>query len=370
MLGNRRLVIDEWAEVYDLLRDFADEKFWQWTDVQFDPDARYIVGRLVLKSNWQIIHDLCEQYPGRIIFCNPAEGSETIKLQLRRLRIHDLVATGKLGLITSGDLESGFDYVRTDCYFSNICEYTENLTAASQSDLVYSSPKIYDFLLLNGRLRPHRRYLLQRLRDLDLLKQGLWTCLQSTVDMPWSSALDLSQMPAQETVKLLPPEYEIDRAIPNLDKILPDRDIKHFLFNDTWGDAIINPKCYIDSAFSIVTETIYDYPYTFFTEKIWKPMIMCHPWIAVANPGFYRDLRNKGFKTFGHLIDESFDSIIDPTQRLERIISVIKHVIDNGAQAFLSAAQDVCKYNQCHLREFNRDERRILPQNLARYING
>ena len=48
MLGNRKIIVDEWAEVWDLLKHCADESFWQWP-AELDPDAVYIVGRVVLK---------------------------------------------------------------------------------------------------------------------------------------------------------------------------------------------------------------------------------------------------------------------------------------------------------------------------------
>ena len=57
MLGTYRLIVDEWAEVWDLLKPYADSSFWQWPDT-FDPSARYIVGRVVLKDNWQHITQL------------------------------------------------------------------------------------------------------------------------------------------------------------------------------------------------------------------------------------------------------------------------------------------------------------------------
>ena len=118
-----------------------------------------------------------------------------------------------------------------------------------------------------------------------------------------------------------------------------------------------------------MTETIFDYPYTFRTEKIWKPMIMCHPFVVAANRGYYRDLHRAGFKTFGHLIDESFDLLENPQDRADKIVAVVKDICYNGASSFLTAAEDVCKYNQHHLREHNRREREQLPQNFARYIN-
>ena len=374
MLGKHRIVIDQWSEVYDLLRDHADEEFWRFAEVDFDADAITIIGRVQLKENYYRVCDLADRYPGRIIFCNPAEGSQTILLQLRRLRIEDLVRTGKILLLTSGDLEPPWQYIKTDSYFSNICEYTENIEA-SKHDVRDITDKPYDFLLLNGRLRPHRKYLLHRLRESELLDRGLWTCLDQRCDMRWTSYLtlpyqDRDRMDEPEQIRLLPSDYEIERAQINLDRDLPDRDIKHFLFNNTWGDAIINPQAYTDTAFSIVTETIYDYPFTFRTEKIWKPMIMAHPFVVTANVGFYRSLHQAGFRTFGDLIDESFDEIWEPRERLEAILEVIQDILRNSASAFLAATADTCKYNQEHLREHNRRERAALPNQIIDFLDA
>jgi hypothetical protein len=362
MLGNHKIIVDEWAEVWDLLKPYADGSFWQWPE-QLDPDAVYIVGRVVLKENWQAITEWATQYPGHIVFSNPAEGSETILLQLRRLMIAEYVRDGRIGLLTSGDLEPGWNYCRTDGYFSNIVEYMENLDAAAHN--VQTQHKPYNFLFLNGRLRPHRKYLIDAMREQGLLDRAIWTNLGDHVEMTWSSRL---QTQLDEPVKLLPPQYEIARAVPNMDDV-PTGFVKHHLFGNTWGDAIVNPQAYVDTCFSVVTETIFDYPYTFRTEKIWKPMIMCHPFVAAANPGYYRDLHAAGFRTFGHLIDESFDSIDDPADRANRIVDTVADICYNGAASFLKSAEDVCKYNYQHLREHNARERAELPDRLTQYIN-
>jgi uncharacterized protein YggL (DUF469 family) len=149
---------------------------------------------------------------------------------------------------------------------------------------------------------------------------------------------------------------------------VPTGFVKHHLFGNTWGDAEVNPAAYIDTYFSVITETIYDYPYTFRTEKIWKPMIMCHPFVAAANRGYYRDLHSAGFQTFGHLIDESFDQIDDPRDRANRIVDTVADICYNGAASFLESARSVCKYNYQQLREHNRCEREQLPERLAQYI--
>jgi hypothetical protein len=263
-------------------------------------------------------------------------------------------------------MEPGIRYCKTDCYFSNIVEYTENKAAQLQSALDYKTHRPYEFLFLNGRLRPHRKYLIDHLRAHGLLAHALWTNLGSQVEMAFTSQLGTGKT---EPIRLLPPEYEIDRAVPQLTQVPDLGFVKHQLFGNTWGDAIVNPDAYIDTSFSLVTETIFDYPYTFRTEKIWKPMIMCHPFVVAANRGYYRDLHDAGFKTFGQLVDESFDLIDDPTDRANRVVAVVKDICYNGAEAFLEAARGTCKYNYQQLREHNKRERSLLPEYLAKHID-
>lgn len=367
MLGTHKLIVDEWAEVWDLLEPYADDSFWQWPE-EFDPSNIYIVGRVVLKDNWQTITDLATKWPGRIVFSNPAEGSETILLQLKRLRITELVRDGRIGLLTSGDLEPGWDYCNTDCYFSNIVEYTENRAAQIQAALDFKERRRYEFLFLNGRLRPHRKYLIDRLRETKMLDHALWTNLGSCVEMAFTSELKTAKL---EPIRLLPPEYEIERARPNLVPSLYSDGgfVKHRLFNNTWGDAIVNPRCYTDTWFSVVTETIFDYPHTFRTEKIWKPILMAHPFVVAANQGYLRDLRNAGFQTFHTLLDEGYDQIDCPHYRIERIIDTVRDISRQGAANFWEATRDICKYNQQHLVEYNRQQRAALPLQLLKYIN-
>ena len=367
MLGTHKIYVDEWAETWDLLQPYADASFWQWP-TELDPDITYIVGRVLLKQHWPEITAWATAHPGRIIFSNPAEGSETILLQLARLRITEHVRDGRIGLLTSGDLEPGIRYCQTDCYFSNIVEYTENKAAQIQGALDCKTHRPYEFLFLNGRLRPHRKYLIDHLRVQGLLDHALWTNLSSQVEMAFTSKLATLKT---EPIRLLPPEYEIDRA---RDRLTPDLYtnggfIKHQLFNNTWGDAIVNPRCYTDSWFSLVSETIFDYPYTFRTEKIYKPILMAHPFVVAANPGYLKDLRNAGFQTFHTLIDEHYDQIDCPQARIERIIDTVHAISLSGAADFWEASRDICKYNQQHLVEYNRQQRAALPTLLEQYLN-
>ena len=144
--------------------------------------------------------------------------------------------------------------------------------------------------------------------------------------------------------------------------------LKYNLFNNEWGEIYLKSEPYIDSYFSVVTETVFNYPYSFRTEKIWKPVAIGHPWIAVANRGYYRDMQALGFKTFGHIIDESFDLIDNNQDRLERIAMVVEDLCQQDLVKFLKECYNVCKYNQQHFAEMRIKVRKKFPDRFFQFI--
>ena len=222
-------------------------------------------------------------------------------------------------------------------------------------------------------MRPHRKYLLERFELMGLLDQCLWTNLETGVPSRSDLVLthegvDLIGRPRE--IKLLDPVYEVDRY-KNYDNLPPDQYpySKNTLFNHEWGEVYLKPDPYVDTYFSLVTETVFSYPYSFRTEKIWKPIAMAHPWIAVANRGFYRDMRDLGFQTFNGIIDESFDEIDNNQDRIERIVEVVNDLCQQDLAAFLAAAKDICKYNQQHFSEMRVQVRKEFPERFQQFIN-
>ena len=53
----------------------------------------------------------------------------------------------------------------------------------------------------------------------------------------------------------------------------------------------------------------------FLTEKTFKPIKHCQPFIIVGACGSIQQLRNMGYRTFDHVIDHSYDTIEDNTKR-------------------------------------------------------
>jgi hypothetical protein len=374
MLGQNKFVIDVFGEVYDLLGSCADEEFYDFGLHSIIPGAIYLLGRAQFNFHKQRIRHLVETNTIRVILCNPAEGSETLASHCEHVHAcADLVKSGKILLVGGGEMDASWPYLLYDSFLPKIHDYEENMQAIAESPEIYlRKNKPYKFLFLNGRTRTHRKYLLEKFRLSGLLDQSLWTWLDRTVGHSLDISLyhegkDLVGQPHE--LKFLPAKYEYATYRDRVDTTTSSANyVKYDLFDQQWGEIYLEAAPYIDTYFSLVTETVFDYPYSFRTEKIWKPVAMAHPWIAVANRGYYRDMHNLGFRTFGHLIDESFDQIEHGQDRIERIAQVVEDLCSQDLDQFLAAAKDVCKYNQQHLAEMRLQVRQEFPERFFQFI--
>ena len=383
MLNRRNLIVDVRNTVLrSMLRPWATRAFTTFAHHTPIPDSVYIFSeRSILDSPLDLIVTLANDPAYTMVYANIMEGSATLINQLQQLNLYDLVLEQKILVIAGGDIGPGPLQMVHDNFLSEILS-TENITAQQRTSEIFTKTnKPYNFLFLNGRTRPHRKYLYHRLNELGLLDRALWSMLEARSPR-WGFgeqnhiknisliAGGVNIMDTDQPLKYLPPEYEPEQFRTfNIDSTSDKFFIKQALFNKTWDDGLVTPEPYIDTYFSLVTETVFDSLYSFRTEKIAKPLLMGHPWIAVSTPGFYRDIRNLGFKTFEHLIDESFDQIDAPQQRLDRIVQVVQDLCSQDLDSFVTAAQDTCKYNQQHLAEFGSKTRSEFPNRFFNFIN-
>jgi hypothetical protein len=345
--------VDHYCEIDQVFQEYTTEKFYDFARLTIDPGAVYILGRTQLRDNAQLVRQLVGQGI-RIIFSNPAEGSETFVQHLRLYGVEDLVLDGLLPCIAGGDLPSNYPHMLYDHFLTQPLRYSENLAAQSRTEEIYSThPKPFKYLFLNGRYRPQRRALLNSLEQQGLLEHALWTNLDGQ----------------HRPVRLLPEHYEVPQFSSNIPGATGTGFVKNQLFNNLWGEIYIQPEPYIDTYFSLVSETVFNYPHSFRTEKTAKPIVMGHPFIVAANPGFYRDLHQLGFQTFGQLIDESFDSIDNDSDRLARIVATVGDLCSADMLQFTRAAESICKYNQQHLTLLHHSLTAEFPLRFLQFIN-
>ena len=357
MLDGRNLVVDTFSEVYHVLKPWITHEFWDMSSHEPVANSVYVVGRKQFMENSAKMLAMIEQPDMTVFFDNAAEGSWTLVSQLQMLKFDQLARQHKLLVIGGGDMEPTYKYLRYDHFLSVILNYEENVSAMSKtSDIFLKTNKPYKFLFLNGRARPHRKYLYERFRESNLIDQSLWTMLDGRPSFSRNFKLEkdnINLLSTTSEIRWLDSSYEFEfYKNPTVHADPPQRSfIKNQLFNNEWGEIYIEPAPYIDTYFSLVTETVYEYPYSFRTEKTAKVLAVGHPFIVAASVGFYRDLRNLGFRTFDTVIDESFDLVENHQDRMDRIYTVVQDLCNQDLVSFLRECEDICKYNQQHLQE-------------------
>jgi hypothetical protein len=369
-----KLFVDRFSEVFDLLGPYISESFYNFAEAAECPGAVYVVGRQNLLDNMQRFCAMADSGLYRMIFCNACEGSWTLESQILQLKIDHLVAQGKILLIGGADIGDQYPCLTLDHFLIRIMDYLENRTAQARTqDIFDSEHKPYTFLFLNGRARPHRKYLYERMRRRKLLDRSLYTMLDAKPTIVRHFHFmenDINVMATTSELRRLPDHYEVPRYREPVFGPITDRTyLKQELFRREWGEIYLEPAAYIDTYFSLITETVCaESDISFRTEKIAKPLAMGHPFIVASTPGFYRDLRSLGFQTFAHLIDESFDSIENAQDRMDRITDVVTDLCSQDLASFLAACEDVCKYNQQHLDEFTALTRRNFPKRFFQFL--
>lgn len=212
-----------------------------------------------------------------------------------------------------------------------------------------------DFLLLNRHWKLHRLLLLSQLHKLGFEKSLVsW-------DNKFAFQLDKNEFlkydDNEEFLKLIT-ETSSTLDIQDLTKIA--------------GFGFENKDIYLQTYLSIVTESVYyqediNFPSGYLSEKIWKPIGHCQPFILAGPSKSLKHIKERfGYKTFHPYIDESYDMEDDDFKRLE----MIKVEIDKFAKKskeekdqFLNDVKDICVYNQNLFLEYGVNSWKRLSSN-------
>jgi len=83
---------------------------------------------------------------------------------------------------------------------------------------------------------------------------------------------------------------------------------------------------YAACGIELVLETLFDDDRLHLTEKSLRPIACGRPFILAATPGSLEYLKSYGFETFSELIDETYDTILDPQERLQAITKEMQRI--------------------------------------------
>jgi len=102
-------------------------------------------------------------------------------------------------------------------------------------------------------------------------------------------------------------------------------------------------KIYNDSWYSIVTET---HPQRiFYTEKTAKVLLAKRPFVFFGSQHSLHHLRNLGYKTFGEVIDESYDNEHDHHTRWNQAWKQVEHLLTLDPITVYQKLSDVLDHN-------------------------
>jgi hypothetical protein len=185
-------------------------------------------------------------------------------------------------------------------------------------------PLYFDCLL--GRKKLHRDYAYNRLQHLNgniLTYLGDHTCnFDDPEKWQWEDEGLVIDKPVEWTVDRLP--YYGHRM--SISQIIP-------------------LQIYDKTAYTLIAETNYSNHYTFYTEKTVKPIIARRLFIALAGQYHLKNLRKLGFQTFGHIIDETYDSQPFNDARFNMAMEEVRRLMSKPQEDVLFQAMPVCEHN-------------------------
>lgn len=341
------------SQPWPFLLSYIHDTFYELSQIQIEAGSVLIVGANQLKNNATQIRQIIESQHAAVVFANPLEGGDTLERWINYCRLGDLADHGKLKVISGGQQKAHWNYWYVDNFVLMVLDQPENTALLTTSAQQVTQARPFSFLYLSGRARQHRVTMLGRLQQQGLLEGALWSNLD----------------PKAGEVKFLPSQYESPLFAQDFDPSHMDYfDIKHKLFDTRWGEVYINAASYNDTYFSVVSETCFDTDKTFRTEKIWKPILMKHPFVVVSNPGYLAQLRNLGFRTFESIWCEAYDLEQDHDLRLDQLVKLIQHLCESDLPSIAQQCRDICEHNQQHLLRYQQQLLQQIPNDIMKFL--
>lgn len=185
------------------------------------------------------------------------------------------------------------------------------------------------YACLNRAFRPHRWAVLRRLFREGLLEHGLVSFPRPTDYELAEVEPESSKGEVQALLDLLP--LSIDRAF--------HRDDQRYF--DENADAVgLLPPAVAGRAVQLVTETFLAGESRFLSEKTFKGLLGWGPMVLVGNRGALARLGELGVETWPDLVDERYDGVADPAERLDAAVTAFTDLVTdaNRLEAAVTAA--------------------------------
>jgi len=289
-----------------------------------------------------------------LFYYHEGDNPSHIQQRLASLCVANNLPADCYRFISANSAASGLN----NCYYFPDHEFFFRYINRRQDSLAPNTlERGFDFTALN---RTHKWWRCSIMSDLlanDLLKNSLWS---------YNTRCDINE-------KFEDNPIEID-SVPGLRENMREFMSGEPYVCDSKDDSVhndhrmVNTDLFAKSYFHIVIETHFDADQSqgaFITEKTFKCIKFAQPFVVAGTVGTLRSLREMGYRVFDHVIDNSYDTIADNTQRWKAVKRSLVKLKDKSLHCSFQACYDDLCHNQ---QVFYARERQPLTQ-LYRYLS-
>jgi hypothetical protein len=192
-------------------------------------------------------------------------------------------------------------------------------------------------LCYNRRAHPHRRYLFYQLYHDETIRENTYLSLNNG-----------------DQKRLIGYEPYFGTTMELSDKInqFYEDNPNNWVFDGENLDVNLatdfNIHYHKNTFVSLVSETTTSNEIVFFSEKMFKPIYACQPFILSSSRGSLAKLKEFGFKTFDRWWDESYDNEWMFVNRVEKMKDVLRYIIsksDDELREMYSEMEEVLIHN-------------------------
>ena len=199
-----------------------------------------------------------------------------------------------------------------------------------------SQPKLKSFDMLLGTEKMLRNMFYYSIvnHNSDLLDKSYLTYFRNSDSKAWNNfSYDKTVLKNVKTDYFVTGQYVRYQADPTL----PATDVRL--------SYLISPEIYNQTNFTVIPETGWSNEYSFFTEKTAKPILAKRMFLALTGYQFLKNLRREGFRTFGNVVDESYDLEPDDRKRVPMIVDQIRRISEMDPEKVLRKIKPIVDHN-------------------------
>ena len=214
----------------------------------------------------------------------------------------------------------------------NIFEFNGNSNVCSimsPDELDNANNRAKKCLIYNRRTAPHRVIMLSLLANEKLLDS-----IDYSIDLEFTDqkdmGLDLSVGSDYNDVPYIENRNYRSKMIQGFFKLkkINKKTIDYEGIREVWGFGFELKEPYLNTYFSLITETLFYEHGNYISEKSFKGIAHLHPFVILGKPGILKQLKKWGFKTFSEFWDESYDDIENNSERILKVFEVTKSLVN------------------------------------------